>query len=292
VLAQTYQDFEVVVVDDGSTDATLSILRSYERRDPRFRILSRPNTGICGALNDGLKLCRGEFVARTDADDVVYPNRLETQVRYLREHPECVAVGARVMKTCSENLPLYESELPVDHAEIERLLLRGDGQAIIQGVTLFRRQAMLEVGGYRDEYRYIEDIDLFLRLARVGRLANLPMSLMTYRQHLGSINHTRRLDQHRRLEKLLQEMHQARGLKMPPLPPLGQPVEQYPATMAMQWAWNALGRGQIVAARRHLWRAVRLRPFSLRTLELAWSVLLNRRGGGRRWFWNSPRSSQ
>lgn len=283
VLAQSFTDFEVVAVDDGSTDRTLELLRECEKRDRRVRVLSRPNTGICGALNDGLNLCRGVFVARTDADDVVYPSRLEAQMAYMAAHPQCVAVGARVVKTCSRNVPLYEAAVPLDHDQIERMLLLGEGQAIIHGVTLFRRQAMIDAGGYRDEYRHVEDIDLFLRLARIGELANLPVALMTYRQHLGSINHTRRMEQQHRLVQLLREMHQARGLPMPPLERIAKPSMHFPATVAKQWAWNALKQQRLEEARHHLWQAVRRKPFSLRTLELAWSVLLNRRGN-RRWF--------
>src|SRR3954469_1098404 len=92
VLAQTFGDFELILVDDGSTDGSLDILRGYEKRDPRVRVISRPNTGIVGALNDGLKLARGEFIARIDADDASLPNRFEKEIAFLRAHPDVVIV--------------------------------------------------------------------------------------------------------------------------------------------------------------------------------------------------------
>src|SRR5437868_1739700 len=83
ILAQTLRDFELIVVDDGSRDRSPAILRRYQSRDPRLRVISRPNTGIVGALNDGLAVSRGEFIARMDADDISLPERFEKQVTYL-----------------------------------------------------------------------------------------------------------------------------------------------------------------------------------------------------------------
>src|SRR5688572_25740567 len=94
ILGQTFRDFEFIIIDDGSTDSAPAILREYADRDPRIRLVSRPNTGIVRAANEGIALARGNYLARMDSDDVALPHRFEKQVRYLNEHPACVLVGA------------------------------------------------------------------------------------------------------------------------------------------------------------------------------------------------------
>src|SRR5947207_13124013 len=90
VLAQKYDDFELITVDDGSADSSPAILREYEAKDPRVKIVSRPNTGIVGALNDGIAASRGSLIARMDSDDISLPARFGKQVTFLDSHPEHV----------------------------------------------------------------------------------------------------------------------------------------------------------------------------------------------------------
>ena len=97
ILAQTFGDFEFIIIDDGSTDGSRAILERYAKQDDRIRLISRPNTGIVGARNEALGLARGELIAVMDSDDVALPERFEVQVAYLREHPECVVVGSRAL---------------------------------------------------------------------------------------------------------------------------------------------------------------------------------------------------
>lgn len=191
VLMQTFANFELIAVDDGSTDCSLTILRQIAKRDPRLRIVSRPNTGIVGALNDGLAAAKGEFIARMDADDLSLPTRLERQLAYLQAHPACIALGSAVLFTDPRGRPLKVYSPPLSHAEIESELAGGNGGALIHPTVVFRREPLLRCGAYRQRYNFIEDLDLYVRLLEVGELANLPEVLLHYRQHPRSVNHAK-----------------------------------------------------------------------------------------------------
>jgi glycosyltransferase involved in cell wall biosynthesis len=105
VLSQTFKDFEFLILDDGSTDGSLAILKGHAERDPRIRLTSRPNKGLAPTLNELMDQARGEFVARMDADDVSLPERLERQADYLRKHPDCVIVGCHALVMDSDGDP-------------------------------------------------------------------------------------------------------------------------------------------------------------------------------------------
>lgn len=212
ILEQTYEDFEIVAVDDGSKDNSLQLLERLRDVDERLRILSRPNTGIVGALNDGLAVARGELIARMDADDIALPDRLAKQVAFLEANPRCVAVGSAFIFIDADDALLQWNPRPVDHASIERDLLSGDGGALIHPVVTFRRRAIDQAGGYRKETEWVEDLDLFLRLAQVGELANLPDVLLYYRYHTQSVNFTRNAGRMERQKLALAQAHAARGL--------------------------------------------------------------------------------
>src|SRR5262249_44460136 len=106
VLNQTLSDFELVIVNDGSTDGSLEILQEYAARDPRIRLTSRPNVGLVGSRNELLDAARSNLVACMDADDISRSDRLERQVEYLRAHPDCVLVGSRVIIIDPDGQPL------------------------------------------------------------------------------------------------------------------------------------------------------------------------------------------
>jgi glycosyltransferase involved in cell wall biosynthesis len=268
ILAQTFTDYEFIIIDDGSTDETLFILRHYETQHPQLHIVSRPNKGLTATLNEGLALAQGEFLARMDADDIALPRRLEKQVAYLRAHPETVLVGSRVLLIDPEGLAIREECCEATHDQIDSAHLN-NGWPVVHPSVLMRTEAVRRVGGYREPYNTLEDLDLFLRLAEIGKLENLPEVLLKYRQHFGSVTHEKAIQQSQLREVIYREARQRRGLAVVDSAP---PVRKEPRRRHEQhsiWAWSALKAGNVQTARKHALATLRRKPFSVNS----WRVL-------------------
>ena len=271
ILAQTFRDFEYIVVDDGSTDGTDAVIRKY-LADSRVRMYRRPNTGIVGACNDAVGMASGEFLARIDSDDVAKPEKLEKQVAFLRARPDHVACGTQVETIDPYGAVLHPMQHKLTHEEIDAQLMRGVGFAMVNPAVMMRRDALLKVGGYRKKYETAEDLDLFLRLAEVGKLANLPDYLLQYRQHYKSINHTKHDAQRQMKRGMMEEAYARRGVAMPENLVFNRtsPPPQYEQTC--RWGWWALKHGNRYAARRHAVDAMRLAPLRLDSWRLLFSA--------------------
>ena len=279
ILAQTSADFEFILVDDGSTDESLAILREYQAKDARIRIISRPNTGIVGALNDGLAAARGEFIARMDSDDIAAPDRFAKQVAFLREHPDHVLVGSQVMLIDPDGAHLCtKRDTEYTHERIDRAHLN-HRWPLVHPTIMARREALGAAGGYRSKYQWLEDLDLFLRLAEIGRLASLPDVLLYYRLHTGSVCHTREQDQHAIRPALYAEAYQRRGIAPPsdaaadgqPGRSLGEPGER-----DKLWGWWALVGGNVRTARKYALRTLRAAPLAPDSWKLMYCALRGR----------------
>lgn len=272
ILAQTFRDFEFIIVNDGSTDRSGKMLEQFAARDARIKLISRPNTGIVGALNDGLAQATGAFVARMDGDDVALPERLQKQIDYLRANPDCIAVGSRVIGIDPYGCELFQSEHKLHHDAIDAELLNGVGWAIVHPAAMMRRDAIEAVGGYRKQFQWVEDLDLFLRLAERGRVANLPDFLLRYRQHTESVNRTRSAEQARLADECVRDAYARRG-KTVPAGWKFVPKEKPPRDVQLRtWAWKAMKAGNVPAARKHavaLWKSAPLSVESWRTLLCA-----------------------
>ncbi len=180
VFHQTYEDWELLVVDDGSTDGTLVAAHSFT--DERVRVLAGSRRGFSWALNTGLRNARGKFLARLDADDIALPTRLETQLTFLDAHPEVALVGALAFyrqPTGGEFVP----PRPGSHSEIQRFLLRDN--PFIHSSVVFRREILTTVGDYNTHYTADCDYDLWVRVASVYKTAIIQEPLVIYRlRHL------------------------------------------------------------------------------------------------------------
>lgn len=241
ILGQSYESFEIIAIDDGSTDISLKILYEYAAKDGRVQIISRPNSGIVGALNDGLSECQGEYIARMDADDWAHPERLARQIGFMQNEAEIVACGTAVHFTDPKGRPVKPCPRPTRHKDIVDLLLKGDGGAIIHPTLMVRRDAINKIGGYRNKALWIEDLDLYLRLSEIGKLANLEDYLLLYRQHPNSVNASKsnpiRLQ---RKNTIMAEAHVRRGSDWSPIETYVHPTK---SELYQEWATESLGYG-------------------------------------------------
>jgi len=283
ILNQTFIDFELIAIDDGSTDGSKTILQNFAASDSRLRCLFRPNTGIGQALNDGIAVATGEFLARMDADDVALPNRFARQIARFKNEPELVALGSAVIFMDAAGHPVKPCPREAQHERIEQALLAGDGGAIIHPSAMFKREAVNQVGGYIKD-RYYEDLDLYLKLARVGRLGNLSEPLLHYRVHPTSVNFDKHLGRHEIKTRILATAHAARGLTYsPPPPPTKSRVGwDNVATHYREWSASSLEFGSRSVAIRHGLNACLAEPGHLgswKALKYAITAPIRRKSG-------------
>ncbi|KAA5546131.1 glycosyltransferase family 2 protein [Roseiconus nitratireducens] len=182
VLSQSFDDFELLAFDDGSSDGTLDLLRSLEKRDDRIRVFTRENRGFAATLNELIEHSRGEYLARMDGDDVCLPDRFQLQVDYLDQHPECGCVGGWVVFTDNFGRPLIQFKLPAGDAEIQQQLLDGE-YPLAHPACMFRRSVFDKVHAYDADFLWGEDADLWLRMGEHFSLANVQEPVLRYRNH-------------------------------------------------------------------------------------------------------------
>ena len=177
---QSFEDFEFVVIDDGSTDGSSECLRRLERLDDRIRVFSQDRKGLIRSLNRGCGVARGRYIARMDADDVACKERLELQLEYLRSNPDVGLVGGAVNFIDASGRLFLTARYPTSDHEIRRAL--PDGSVFWHPTVMFKREVFARCGGYRN-IKDAEDYDLWLRMATECRLANLSNVVLKYRVH-------------------------------------------------------------------------------------------------------------
>lgn len=185
ILAQTVRDIRVIVVDDGSTDATREVVQRMADVDARVHVLTQANSGIVDALNLGLDHCTAEYFGRHDGDDLAYPHRLETQLALLRALPDVVAVGAHARLIDGDGRPTGEYSRAPSPDTADARSVPAKEPYLLHPFLLARLAAVRGIGGYRHNF-LAEDSDLYWRLQEVGGLVNIPEVLGDYRVHAGS----------------------------------------------------------------------------------------------------------
>jgi glycosyltransferase involved in cell wall biosynthesis len=189
ILTQTYRDFEFLIIDDGSTDATPRILASYAAGDARIRVITVPHAGIVAALNHGLSLAAGRWVARMDADDIAWPQRLARQLTFAASVADAAAIGSFWRVIDASGAPRRMMSCPTGAAAIAAALPQYN--CLAHPTMLLRREAVLACGGYRPAFAQAEDYDLWLRLSEHFEIHVVPDVLLDYRDHAGQANWTK-----------------------------------------------------------------------------------------------------
>jgi glycosyltransferase involved in cell wall biosynthesis len=197
ILYQDFLDFEFIIIDDGSTDDSASILDSYQDCDARIRVYHEEHSGLVKSLNRGCELARGKYIARMDADDVASKVRLALQVSFMEAHPEIGVVGGSVEWINAVGESLYISTNPTEDGEIKADLLFRRRCAFWHPTVVLRREVFSRAGGYRCTMIGAEDYDFWLRAAENFQLANLETVLVKYRIHSSQVSIQRRIHQTR-----------------------------------------------------------------------------------------------
>lgn len=186
ILQQTLQDFEFVVIDDGSTDGTGDILSTFVKRDKRMRVFRQENQGRPKSLNDGIALASGKYIARMDADDIALPDRLAKQADFMERNLEVGLLGGAFERIDRAGQTIDIIRPPLDDSDLRLTMDRYN--PICHPAVLMRRDLVVATGGYRKLLLDADDYDLWLRLAERSKLANLERVILRYRIHPNQVS--------------------------------------------------------------------------------------------------------
>ncbi|MCL6433136.1 MAG: glycosyltransferase [Leptolyngbyaceae cyanobacterium HOT.MB2.61] len=271
ILGQTFSDFEFLIIDDGSTDNSFEILQKYAAQDSRIRLTGRENRGISKTRNEMLFQAQGEFIAVIDADDISLNHRFARQVEFLRQNPEYVCVGSSVDWIDDRGRFVGHCSMPEDNDELQRLML-GGVSLLHHSSSMFRRIAALGVGGYDESLQTSLDLDLWLKLGEVGKLANLKETLILYRLHQNSVTNARQVQQSQDALTACQNAWKRRDVQGEFF---RQPANHmHRSDFWLRCGWEGFMSGKREVARRCGLRAIAINPLYLENWRLLACALL------------------
>jgi len=185
ILEQTFDSFEFIIIDDGSIDASNQILNEYT--DSRIKLIRQENKGLSAALNVGISIANGEYIARMDADDIALPNRLEVQYKYLCNNPELDVIGGQAKIIDMEGKVVADMRKPVAHTNVVRYMEYSC--PLIHPTYLMKTSVCKAIGGYRPMFQIAQDYDFILRVVDAGyQCGNTPDNVLRYRVNLKNIS--------------------------------------------------------------------------------------------------------
>ena len=215
VLNQSYENFEFIIIDDGSTDQSWNLIERFQLVDKRIRAIRQKNVGLTRALNRGISECNGNYLARMDADDVCAIDRFKNQIAFLALRPEVVATGGQIELIDQDGTSIGERRLETTHEAIVGQLLKGNGSAISHPALMCRLSAIRSINGYRERFKTAQDLDLYLRLASIGKLANTSELALYYRRHMGAVGARSPLRQYTDVMSILKQTYKQRNESVP-----------------------------------------------------------------------------
>jgi len=203
VLKQTFKNFELIIVNNGSKDNTLKLIRELANLDKRIKILNlRKNIGMANALNKGINYCKADYVARMDGDDVMYKNRIEEQVKYINKHKNVVVLSClgTYMDLKGNTFGVTPTEI-INHKSSKNLIKNNKVIGILHPGAVFKKKVFQSIGGYRGKFWPAEDIDLWTRFALMGHNIHVQKKiLLKYRIHDNSAIASNFFDSYRKLQ--------------------------------------------------------------------------------------------
>lgn len=184
IINNTYKNFELVIVNDGSIDKTEEIIKSFN--DDRIKYIKKSNSGLIETLNYGIDKCNYSIIMRMDGDDIILSNKIENQLNYFRKS-NSILTGTFGYLIDSHGNKMAPIDLPTKHNEILKSMLKMS-PSFIHPSVMFYKDAVLKVGGYDSNFKHAEDFDLFLRLSKIGKISNLAERLIYLRKHSNNIS--------------------------------------------------------------------------------------------------------
>lgn len=271
ILTQTLQTFEFLIIDDGSTDSSVDIIKSYN--DDRIRLVSIPNSGVAKALNYGLNVSSGKYIARMDADDISYPDRLKIQYDFMEQNADYVAIGSDINYiTESGDFLFHFAQVSHSNEEIEKTCRTQC--PFSHSVVFMRKDAVIECGGYPEVYNF-EDHLLWIKLLEKGKLCNLNITLSDYRLNPYSVTMDERdigpvfttiKEKTLLTGSISEEDKQKLIASVKRFSPREKEISYY-RMVGKKYLWNNY---QPEKARKYLFKAIKLKPFHGFTHFLFW----------------------
>ncbi len=223
---QTYQNIEIIIVNDESKDSTLDILREYEKKDNRIQVISvSKQNGLGNVINIGIRQSKGEYIARIDADDVMYPTRLEKQIEYLENNSDCVAVGGQIDIIDAESKITGHREYAIEDKDIKRNMFLF--MPFAHPAVMLRKSSVEEVGLYPENMWKVEDVKFFFLLSKIGTFHNLPDTVLKYRMTFNTESQSKMVDHFKKTNEIRRWAIKELGIK----PSVGQYIKWKIETM-------------------------------------------------------------